>query len=71
MSFERPQKTCCWCEFFSIQHYEKDFDWPDGWCRYNLYQTDELQSCGAFWPNVEYSRLNKFFDLIEGMAESL
>ena len=73
MSFERPQKTCCWCEFFSIRRHEslKDFDWPDGWCRFNLYQTDELQSCGAFWPSAEYNRLNKFVDMIEGMAESL
>ena len=73
MSFERPHKTCCWCEFFSIMHPEsmEDFEWPDGWCKFNLYQTDELQACSYFQPNVEHKRLSRFFDWIEGLVEKL
>ena len=73
MNFERPQKNCQGCEFFSHSHHEtqKTYDWPDGWCRFNLFQTDELQTCRHFSPNVEHRRLSKFFDWIEGKVESL
>ena len=64
---KRPEKNCYNCEFFSAGHPEiqKIYDWPSGWCRFNQYQTDELQTCYHFLPNDEYRRLNKFFDLIE------
>ena len=73
MDFKRPTNTCCWCEFFSITHHEmqKTYDWPDGWCKFNLYQTDELQACSSFQPNVEHKRLGRFFDWIEGKVETL
>ena len=73
MDFKRPTNTCCWCEFFSIKHHEtqKTYDWPDGWCKFNLYQTDELQACSSFQPNVEHKRLSRFFDWIEGRVETL
>ena len=72
MSFERPQKTCCWCEFFSILHEtQKTYDWPDGWCKFNLYQTDELRTCNSFRPNIDHQRLSKVFDWIEGRVETL
>ena len=49
----------------------EDFEWPDGWCKFNLYQTDELQACSYFQPNVEHKRLSRFFDWIEGRVEKL
>ena len=73
MAFERPTNNCCWCEFFSttLHEMQKTYDWPDGWCGFNLYQTDELHTCSSFQPNAEHTRLSKFFDWIEGKVESL
>ena len=70
---KRPEKNCYSCEFFSTRQPEiqKTYDWPDGWCRFNLFQTDELQVCGSFRPSIEHQRLSKFFDWIEGRVESL
>ena len=49
-------RQCHACQYFTtdlkmVSDLLVSFDWPQGWCRFNLFVTDELATCGSFKPS--------------------
>lgn len=55
-------RQCHTCQYFTtdpkmICGLLVSFDWPQGWCRFNLFVTDELNTCRSYKPSLAMKRV--------------